>query len=108
MSLRALVIDKTDNVANLIGPGSKGETAVCRIEGQDGEASIELLEDIPSNHKFAFTDISKGDEIIKYGLVIGEATADIARGAYVHAHNIDSKRGRGDLAAAGGADTTTI
>ena len=98
MGLRALVINEKDDVANLIGPGQKGRPAECVIEGTEDTSTIELLDDIPSNHKFAFADINAGDTIIKYGLAIGKASKDIKQGQYVHAHNIESNRGRGDLA----------
>ena len=96
MPLRALVIHEDDNVCNLIGPGEKGAEVECEIAGTEKE-SIPLLDDIPSNHKFARRDIGKGETIVKYGKSIGVASADIRRGAYVHAHNIESKYGRGDL-----------
>ena len=97
MVLHALVIDEADNVANLIGPGSKGQAVECVIEGKGGKTEIKLLDDLPSNHKFAFSDIKSGDQITKYGLSIGTASADIKQGQHVHAHNIESNRGRGDL-----------
>ena len=98
MALRALVIHEKDTVANLIGPGDKGSDVECVIEGTDDRTTISLLDDIPSNHKFAFADMNAGDSVIKYGLSIGKASKDIRRGDYVHAHNIESNRGRGDLA----------
>jgi altronate dehydratase small subunit len=97
MSLKALVIHPNDNVANLIGPGRKGESVACRVEGEQSQTRIELLGDVPPNHKFAFADIKAGDTIVKYGLNIGKASADIRRGEHVHVHNIESNRGRGDL-----------
>jgi len=100
MTLRALVIHPDDNVANLIGPGAKGEPVECTVEGSQGTTSIALLEDVPSNHKFARTDIRSGEPIVKYGLVIGRASCDIRQGQYVHIHNIESNRGRGDLSGA--------
>ncbi len=95
--LNALVIDPKDNVANLIGPGEQGSEVNCRIEGSDRPTAVTLADTIPPNHKFAFTAISAGEPIIKYGLVIGKASTDIAQGAHVHVHNIESNRGRGDL-----------
>ena len=38
----------------------------------------------------------KGEHIIKYGEVIGGASADIRKGEYVHIHNLEALRGRGD------------
>ncbi len=97
MSLRALIIHPDDNVANLIGPGRKGESVQCTIEGQTKTLTISLLDEIPSNHKFARVNVKAGDPIIKYGLSIGRASRDIRAGQYVHVHNIESNRGRGDL-----------
>ncbi len=98
MTLRALIIHPRDNVANLIGPGSKGQSVDCSVEGQDQTTQVTLLDDIPPNHKFAPVDIRAGQTIVKYGLDIGRASCDIRRGQYVHVHNIESNRGRGDLA----------
>lgn len=95
--LRALIIHPEDNVANLIGPGSRGQRVQCSVEGQSGTEEIELSDDLPSNHKFARIDIEEGEAITKYGLSIGKASRAIGRGQHVHAHNIESNRGRGDL-----------
>lgn len=43
---------------------------------------------IPSGHKIALTAIAAGQEIIKYGRVIGRATKNIGRGEHVHVHNV--------------------
>jgi len=97
MNLRALIIHPEDNVANLIGPGSKGQSVECTVEGRAATTNISLLDDIPANHKFARVNISKGEPITKYGLTMGRASCDIRAGQYVHVHNIESNRGRGDL-----------
>lgn len=46
--------------------------------------------DIPTGHKFALRDIAKGEYVIKYGEIIGRATADIRAGEWVHTHNLAS------------------
>lgn len=97
MTLRALIIHGDDNVANLIGPGSRGNPVECAVEGTSVRETVPLVDDIPANHKFARVDIRAGQPIIKYGLSIGKASRDIRRGEYVHVHNIESNRGRGDL-----------
>lgn len=51
--------------------------------------------DLQSGHKFALTDIKKGDAVIKYGYPIGTATEDISKGEKVHSHNM--KTNLGDL-----------
>ena len=60
-------------------------------------APVTVIGDVPYGHKIAVRDIRKGELIIKYGEEIGIATHDIRRGEYVHIHNLDSLRGRGDL-----------
>lgn len=97
MALRALIIHENDNVANLIGSGSKGASVRCTVEGKGETGLVTLLDDIPPNHKFAPADIKAGDPIIKYGFNIGRASCDIRKGEHVHVHNIESNRGRGDL-----------
>ncbi len=49
---------------------------------------IALLEPIPRGHKLARRAILSGETILKYGLPIGTAGADIAAGAHVHVHNV--------------------
>ena len=95
--LRALIVHSEDNVANLIGRGTSGQAVRCTVEGHSDTETIELLDDLPSNHKLARRDIENGEPIIKYGLSIGTASRPIRRGEHVHAHNIESNRGRGDL-----------
>jgi altronate dehydratase len=53
---------------------------------------------IPFGHKIAVAAIAAGEPVVKYGEVIGLATAQIAPGDHVHTHNVESQRGRGDLA----------
>jgi len=92
---KALIIDEADNVANLVGPGEKGDDVTCSV-ADNGTETVTLADDLPSNHKLARRDIAGGENIIKYGLIIGVASKAIKQGQHVHAHNIDSNRGRGD------------
>lgn len=64
--MKTLAIHPTDNVAVL----------------------LEAAGDIPAGHKIALTDIAAGEKVIKYGEVIGRATADIRAGDHVHTHNV--------------------
>lgn len=43
---------------------------------------------VEDGHKYAVCDISKGENIIKYGQPIGHATSDIKSGEHVHTHNL--------------------
>lgn len=53
----------------------------------DAAATVVLKEDIPSGHKFALRPIAKDENVVKYGLPIGHATADIPAGGWVHVQN---------------------
>ena len=90
---RAILLNQSDNVATLIDEGSSGDD--CLLQGE-GSGSVKLTKDIPFGHKVAISNINVGDDIIKYGEVIGLATEVIATGQHAHIHNIESRRGRGD------------
>ena len=47
-------------------------------------------DNIPAGHKFALKDIKKGEYVIKYGEIIGRASAEIKKGEWVHTHNVKS------------------
>ncbi|TFF20416.1 altronate dehydratase [Jiella endophytica] len=49
---------------------------------------LSAAEAINSGHKIAARPIAPGEPIVKYGQVIGAATAEIAPGALVHVHNL--------------------
>ena len=51
---------------------------------------LEECGQIPAGHKYALRDIKKGETVIKYGQIIGRATADIKSGDWVHTHNVKS------------------
>jgi len=65
---------------------------------QEQQYTVELKEAIAFGHKFAVVPIRKGEDILKYGEVIGAASRDIQPGEHVHVHNLEGKRGRGDIA----------
>ena len=70
-------ITENDNVAVALVDMIAGEEAL----------GITLAEDIPAGHKFALTEISAGENVIKYSAPIGSATCDIKAGQWVHTHN---------------------
>ncbi len=95
MKRDAMVIGTGDNVATALRNLDTGEHASVGISKEI--ISIAIVEPVAYGHKFAIRDIAKGEDILKYGEIIGRATADIASGAHVHIQNVESLRGRGDL-----------
>jgi altronate dehydratase small subunit len=73
--------------------------AVVRFQCQGQSFEVKIKETIEFGHKFAVVPIKKGEDILKYGEVIGVATRDIEVGEHVHVHNLEGKRGRGDKVA---------
>lgn len=93
----ALKIDDLDNVATIFGEDLTAGTTVTVQDKKGNSQTVTLLDPIPYGHKVALCPIKKGGLIIKYGECIGTASCDIKTGSYVHIHNLDARRGRGDL-----------
>jgi altronate dehydratase small subunit len=99
MKIDAIMIIEKDNVATALRDIQSKE----RVNIGIGEKNRQILiqENIPYGHKFAVTDIKRGENILKYGEVIGRTTKDIPSGTHAHIQNIESLRGRGDLESEG-------
>jgi altronate dehydratase small subunit len=95
MAIDAIVLNISDNVATAVQELKVGQEATVRLNRE--LSRIVIKEDIPYGHKFTVRSVRKGEEILKYGEVIGRATADIGAGCHAHVQNIESLRGRGDL-----------
>jgi len=80
--MRAIIIDDRDNVAVVVQQVRKNDV----VETTSGP--VTALDDIRTGHKIALRDIRKGSPIIKYNTEIGEASADIRKGEWVHTHNV--------------------
>jgi altronate hydrolase len=55
-----------------------------------GDRTIVVTAPIPRGHKVAIQPVSAGQAVRKYSWPIGRATADIAVGAHVHSHNLET------------------
>lgn len=83
----AFQIHKDDNVASALEPVKPGRVLIRGEKIKDEETAIE---EIPVGHKISLSTMHPGDDIIKYGVVIGKATKVIQKGSWVHLHNIRS------------------
>lgn len=79
-----LQIDSRDNVAVLKRAIAAG--TVFTLLGVPRCAPVAMA----LGHKIALLKIRTGEKIIKYGVSIGSATADISAGDHVHVHNLKS------------------
>jgi altronate dehydratase small subunit len=85
----AILLNIKDDVATAL-TALKAEQ---KVEVELGSVSYSTIvtEDIEFGHKYALRDIAKGEDILKYGLPIGKALADIKVGEWVHVHNCRSE-----------------
>lgn len=83
---RGIRIDPADNVGIVLEHVKPGDE--LSIDG----LLITAKEAIDLPHKIALTDIAEGENVIKYGSVIGYATQPIEKGQHVHVHNVDSEK----------------
>lgn len=96
--VRIYVAHADDSVATIFGdPVVAGEDVEIGIPG-GRSVTVNAHADVARGHKIAIHQIPQGTRVLKYGHVIGRATHDIAAGEHVHVHNVESERGRGDLA----------
>ena len=74
---RYIRVHERDNVAVVVNPG--GLPAGSRFP-----CGLVLVESVPEAHKVALADLSSGDPILRYGVIIGYASRAIQRGSWVH------------------------
>lgn len=93
---KVFVIDAGDNVGTAVVSAIQAGDEVG-TNGRITDINVIANDDIAYGHKIALKDIPAGQTVYKYGLSIGNATVDIKAGDWVHVHNVESNRGRGDL-----------
>ena len=96
----ALQLEAVDNVATAVTEVGEGD--VLTIQTPSEILRITSVEAIPFGHKIALAPIEQGGVVTKYGRPIGRATSSIPQGGLVGAHNVEGRRGRGDLEAGEG------
>ncbi len=83
----AFQIHYNDNVATAL---TEIEQGYVELYGDSESRGVNAEVHIPKGHKIALKDIKEGEKIIKYGVVIGIATKQIAKGNWVHLHVMKS------------------
>ncbi len=80
-----LRLHSEDNVLVALAAVGPGDVQI------DGGEVLSLVAQLTLGHKVAARPIRNGEIILKYGMPIGVATADISRGEHVHVHNLASR-----------------
>ncbi|SDN05777.1 altronate dehydratase small subunit [Fictibacillus solisalsi] len=92
---RNVMMQPNDNVSTALTDIPLGSLVSVRCNQQTLEVTAK--DTIEFGHKFAVVRITEGSDVVKYGEVIGVAVKTIEAGEHVHIHNVDGKRGRGDI-----------
>lgn len=82
MSNHVLKVHPDDNVIVALRDFKAGE----QVEFEGGV--YELLEDIPTKHKFSERDFAEGEPIYMYGVLVGTTTRPVARGVRISRENV--------------------
>ena len=82
MAESVLQIDPRDNVVVALTPLTAGSEVTY------GASTVRVAEAVPAKHKVALAELKPGDVIRMYGMVVGEATAPIARGSRLTQRNV--------------------
>ncbi len=77
-----------DNVAIVANDGGLGAGSVL-------SSGLVLRDRVPQGHKVALADIAAGAPVLRYGIPIGHALADIAAGSWVHERLLKMPDARG-------------
>src|ERR1700752_66660 len=73
----SIKVHAADNVAIVVNEGGLPK-------GTRFDFGLVLTEDIPEAHKVALVELPAGAPIVRYGVTIGYASAEISRGSWVH------------------------
>ena len=88
-----LVHDKADTVGVVVVEGvAAGQDLLGVHLADDSDFRVVARHDIPIGHKVALADLAEGEDVIKYGEVVGRMVAPAVRGDHVHTHNMKTKR----------------
>lgn len=94
--IRALKLNNNDTVATVLADTPCGELVLVADDAQKLVMRLPARENIPEGHKISLVSLEKGDPVFKYGQIISRTSRPIAPGEWVHIHNSESERGRGD------------
>ena len=78
-----IILHQHDNVATTRRTLKKGASVVV------GDSRVKLRQTIPGGHKVALVSINAGEQLVKYGQIIGFAKTAIEPGDWVHTHNVE-------------------
>lgn len=88
MNVNALLMDSRDNVVTCVQDVEAGGQVIYRKDGQT--CTLTAKQAIPACHKVALMPLAEGEDVIKYGELIGRAKASVEEGGLVDHETIYS------------------
>lgn len=88
MNVNALLMDSRDNVVTCVQDVEAGGQVIYRKDGQT--CTLTAKQAVPACHKVALTTLAEGEDVIKYGELIGRAKASVEEGGLVDHETIYS------------------
>ncbi len=82
MSQNVLKVHPSDNVIVALQDFEAGDEVMFQ------EQNFQLLEKIPTKHKFAERDFTEGETITMYGVIVGKAIRPIPKGTRISTENV--------------------
>ena len=82
MKQKVLKVHPADNVLVALTDLQQGE--IVTFEGEE----YQIQDKIQAKHKFATTNLSLGDEVNMYGVLVGKAQSDIPKGGLISTENL--------------------
>ncbi len=92
MKPQFLFHEEQDGVGVAVTEIKAGEkiSGACLEGGK--QLTLQSKDAVPLGHKVALKDIKEGENVVKYGVIIGKATKAITAGQHVHVHNVKTNR----------------
>ena len=86
-----LQLDARDNVVVALAPLDPG--TLVQFGSASSPASCTVAQKIPAKHKMSLVDLTPGDLVFLYGMVVGEVVEAIGRGGLVSTRNVRHRAG---------------
>lgn len=86
--INAILIDPADSVATVLTHVEAGE--IVEYVSREETLRVEAGMPIPQYHKIAVRPVAQGENVVKYGEIIGKARRPIRPGDHVHTDNLSS------------------
>ena len=87
-----LIHDSVDNVGVAVVDIPANLDCTGRDLSNNQPLTAHSQEAIPLGHKIALKSFKVGEEVTKYGCVIGTIVKDVSAGHHVHTQNLKTKR----------------